>query len=273
MSGIKRVAAGPSAFANASADTQTRLHMYQLGGEAGVGLDADVSAFAQATADTRLDIPGDVHVWRFTTDRPAREIDHLQALLSDRERERAARFRFEEDRSRFIARRGLLRVVLGLHSKGDPARIAFELNAFGKPTLISGDSRDWQFSASHSSGIGLVAVTVGRAVGVDIERHRADVDCLGVAASFFASDEVEALRRADPPLRRAMFFTLWSCKEAWVKARGLGLSFPLDRCRVEVTDGAPRLLEDPEQPGEHTRWSLTPLDVDPECSGALVVAA
>ena len=275
MSGIRGVAAGLFAFAKPSADTQTRLVMHQVGGEAGVGVEAGVSALAEATADTqtRLDVPGDVHVWRFTTDRPACEMDQLHALLSDRERQRAERFRLEDDRSRFIARRGLLRIVLGRHSECDPARITCELNAFGKPTLTGGDSRDWQFSASHSDGIGLVAVTIGRAVGIDIERHRADVDCLGLAASFFASDEVEALRRADQPLRRTMFFTLWTCKEAWVKARGLGLSFPLDRCRVDVTEGAPRLLEDPEQPGEHTRWSLTPLDVGPECSAALVVAS
>ncbi len=213
---------------------------------------------------------GDAHVWRFATDRSNDEVDHLHALLSDGERRRAARFRFDDDCSRFIARRGLLRVVLARYAECDPAHIAFELNAFGKPTLINGGSLRLQFNASHSAGVALVAVTVDRAVGIDIERHRPDVDCLGVAASFFSPDEVETLRRTNEPLRRAMFFTLWTCKEAWVKARGMGLSFPLHRCPVEVGDGAPRLLEDPEQPDEHTRWSLTPLDVGPDFSAALV---
>ncbi len=226
----------------------------------------------EAGLQTRLDLPGDVHVWRFATDRPPDELDQLHALMSDVERRRAARFRFDGDRSRFIARRGLLRVVLARYGECDPARITLELNAFGKPTLAGGDSR-LQFNASHSDGVALVAVTVNRAVGIDIERHRADVDCLGVAASFFSPDEVETLRRADTPTRRSMFFTLWSCKEAWVKARGLGLSFPLDRCRVRVGEGEPRLLEDPGQPGEHARWSLTSLDVGPDFSAALVAAA
>ena len=214
---------------------------------------------------------GDVHVWRFSTDRSNDEVDELHASLSDGERRRAVRFRFDDDRSRFIARRGLLRVALARYAECDPARVVFELNAFGKPTLIHGGSLRLQFNASHSAGVGLVAVTVDRAVGIDVERHRPDVDCLGVAASFFSPDEVETLRRANEPVRRAMFFTLWSCKEAWVKARGVGLAFPLHRCRVEVGDGAPRLLEDPEQPGEHARWSLTLLDVGSDFSAALVV--
>ena len=227
----------------------------------------------EAGLRARLDLPGDVHVWRLTTDRLPDELDHLHALLSDGERRRAARFRFDDDRSRFITRRGLLRVVLAQYLECDPARIAFELNAFGKPTLTNRGRLRLQFNASHSAGVALVAVTVDRAVGIDLERHRADVDYLGVAASFFSRDEVETLRRADKPMRRSMFFTLWSCKEAWVKARGLGLSFPLHRCRVEVGEGEPRLLEDPEQPGEQARWSLTRLDVGPEFSAALVIAS
>jgi 4'-phosphopantetheinyl transferase len=216
---------------------------------------------------------GDVHVWRFTTDRPASEVDQLRAFLSDGERRRAARFRFDDDRSRFIARRGLLRIVLARYMECDAARIAFELNAFGKPTLTNRGPLRVQFNASHSDGVALVAVTVDRAVGIDLERHRADVDYLGVAASFFSRDEMETLRRADKPMRSSMFYTLWSCKEAWVKARGLGLSFPLQRCRVEVGEGEPRLLEDPEQPGELARWALTRLDVGPEFSAALVTAS
>jgi 4'-phosphopantetheinyl transferase len=213
---------------------------------------------------------GDLHVWRFPTDRSNDEVDQLHALLSEGERRRAARFRFDDDCSRFIARRGLLRVVLARYLESDPADVAFELNAFGKPTLTNGDSR-LQFNASHSDGVALVAVTVDRAVGIDIERHRLGIDYLGVADSFFSRDEVETLRRADAPTRRSMFFTLWSCKEAWVKARGLGLAFPLHRCRVAVGEGEPRLLEDPEQPGEHGRWSLTPLNVGPEFAAAVVV--
>jgi len=242
-----------------------------------VGAGREAGLKTRHSTDRYIDIArpafelGDLHVWRFATDRSNDDMDQLHALLSDGERRRAARFRFDDDYSRFIARRGLLRVVLARYAECDPARITFELNAFGKPTLINGGSLRLQFNASHSAGVALVAVTIDRAVGIDVERHRADVDCLGVAASFFSPDEVEALRRANEPLRRAMFFTLWSCKEAWVKARGMGLSFPLHRCRVEVGEGAPRLLEDPEQPDEHTRWSLTPLDVGPDFSAALVV--
>jgi len=257
-------------MAGVDAGRQTRLVAVEAG-----GLGAGLKTRPYTERYIELERPafelGDAHVWRFATDRSNDEVDQLHALLSDSERRRAARFRFDDDCSRFIARRGLLRVVLTRYRECDPARIAFELNAFGKPTLTNAGALRLQFNASHSDGVALVAVTVDRAVGIDIERHRADVDCLGVAASFFSPDEVETLRRANEPLRRAMFFTLWSCKEAWVKARGMGLSFPLCRCRVEVGDGAPRLLEDSEQPDEHTRWSLTPLDVGPGFSAALVV--
>ncbi len=252
-------------MAGVKAGRQPRL----VGVEAGRGADLGADRYIDI-ARPAFDL-GDVHVWRFKTDRSNDEVDELHTFLSDGERRRAARFRFDGDCSRFIVRRGLLRIVLARYAECDPARITFELNAFGKPTLTNGGALQLQFNASHSDGVALVGVTVDRAIGIDIERHRPDVDCLGVAASFFSPDEVATLRRANEPLRRAMFFTLWSCKEAWVKARGLGLSFPLHRCRVEVGEAVPRLLEDPEQPGEHVRWSLTPLDVGPDFSAALVV--
>ena len=217
--------------------------------------------------------PGDIHVWRFTTDRTLCEKEQLHALLSEDECQRAECFRFDRDRSRFISRRGLLRVLLAQYAECDPARVTLASTPYGKPTLAGTSSGRLQFNASHSDGVALLAVTVDRAVGIDIERHRLDVDCLGLADRFFSHDEVEELRRTDEPLRRAMFFTLWTCKEAWVKARGLGLSFPLRRCRVRVGDRAPQLVEDPEHARERARWWLTQLAAGPDYSAALVADA
>jgi 4'-phosphopantetheinyl transferase len=198
-------------------------------------------------------------------------MQQFHALMSEDERERAARFRIGRVRSRFINRRGLLRILLAQYAECDPSALRFTQNQWGKPTLTGGGTARLQFNASHSDGVALVAVTLDSAVGIDVERHRLDVDCLELADRFFSPDEADRLRRADEPLRRTLFFTLWCCKEAWVKARGLGLSFPLRRCRISVAEGVPQLCEDPEQWGESARWSLTQLTAGPEYSAALVV--
>src|SRR5262249_41142081 len=104
-----------------------------------------------------------------------------------------------------------------------------------------------------------------------VERHRPDIEFLALADRFFSPDEARVLGEATGSRRQDLFFTLWSCKEAFVKARGLGLSFPLNRCRVSVEQDTPRLLEDPEDPAEHHRWSLSMLPVRSGYSSAIVV--
>jgi 4'-phosphopantetheinyl transferase len=238
--------------------------------------------------------PGAVHLWRFALDRPADELARLAALLSDDERSRAERFTFPGLRERFVGARGVLRTILGRYLDMPPERIRFAYNNFGKPALLdepldggdmTGDQRrDDQltrdqspsrppgsaasgcgaagggvaFNLSHSGDLALLGIACGREIGVDIERHRPEVNCEQLAEHFFAPVEVAALRALAPGERRAAFFACWSRKEAYIKAVGRGLSTPLDGFAVSLAPTAPAaLLWARDAPHEIARWMLT----------------
>jgi len=194
----------------------------------------------------------------------------MRSVVSSEERDRAQRFRRPEHRTQFIVRRACLRHVLARYVTCPPQQLVFLENDFGKPSLAVAPGAGIQFNTSHSDGLGVVAVTAGRSVGIDVERQRASLDTTDIA-ELFAAHETRALSAVDEAGRRRLFFTLWSCKEAWLKARGVGLSAPLDSCRIGVAaDGSAHLLPDDHDPDEYRRWSLRVLDLADGYAAALV---
>jgi 4'-phosphopantetheinyl transferase len=179
-------------------------------------------------------------------------LEEARGLLDARERERAASFRFEEDRRRFVVRRATLRRLLGVRTGQAPETLAFEENAFGKPRLRSGPC----FSASHSGDRMMVAIADVE-VGCDIERIDPALDWQPLAESFFAPSERRQLTERDA------FFRCWARKEAFVKALGRGLSYPLDAFEVSV-GAEPALVS-----GGHG-WAMAAPDPGPGYAAALV---
>jgi 4'-phosphopantetheinyl transferase len=216
--------------------------------------------------------PDEVHVWRASLDQVQGQIAGLVDLLSPEEQERAKRFHFETDRQRCILARGLLRLLLG-HCLGRSAnQLQFEYNDFGKPILAGGLHPSVQFNLSHSGDIVLIALSRGRALGVDIERMRMDVAAKEIAARFFSADECRALATVAPAARCAAFFDCWTRKEAYLKARGDGLSLPLAQFDVSFLPGdQPRLLAARHDPAEVHRWTLHALDGGEGYKAALAV--
>ena len=210
----------------------------------------------------------EAHLWRLDLDAPGGE-ETAPDILSDEERARAARFHFERDRHRFIAGRAALRRVLATYLERAPANLAFTVGPHGKPAL---ENLGLEFNLSHSGGCGLLAVTRGRRVGVDVERVRADFAGEDIARRFFAPAEVEALAGFAPDQYATGFFRCWTRKEAYVKARGDGLSLALDRFEVPLDQGATRALASClDDPSECGRWSLREVVPAPGYLGALVV--
>lgn len=158
-------------------------------------------------------------MWRFPTD--GGPFGGASALVSVDEQERADRLRFEADRSAFLASRSGLRVILGRYLDTDPAALRFARDDRGKPSILAGG--DVTFSLSRSRPVAVVAVTRGRAIGVDVERIRPDVEIDAVARHVLSPAEAKALRATPEPSRLAAFFACWTRKEAMVKATGAGL--------------------------------------------------
>lgn len=171
--------------------------------------------------------PGMIHLWLLELDSTSSaSVDGLDGPLSPDERRRAQQFLSPIDRDRFIrARWGLRRVLAGYLGIG-ASDVGFELGAKGKPRLGLGLDHRIRFNVSHSSGLGLVAVSREHEVGVDIERIRFGLDVSAIASRVFSPEEIERLSRIAPDWRPAEFFRLWVRHEAAGKCRGVGLEEP-----------------------------------------------
>jgi 4'-phosphopantetheinyl transferase len=215
---------------------------------------------------------GEAHVWRASLDQPRDFFARLMHILSPEERARADRFHFEADRKRCVLARGLLRLLLG-HCLGRPAdRLQFRNSEFGKPSLARGLHPPMQFNLSHSGDRVLIALSHSRALGVDIERMRMDVATEEIAARFFSANECRDLATVPPNMRCAAFFACWTRKEAYLKARGDGLSLPLEQFDVTFLPGdEPRLIETRHDPADVHRWTLQALEGGCGYKAALVV--
>jgi 4'-phosphopantetheinyl transferase len=224
-------------------------------------------------ADLRL--PSDeVHVWRAPLDLDASSMAELQRTLATDELDRMARFYFQKDRDHFIVGRGLLRTILGRYLNTEPAALRFCYNFYGKPALATefGDGR-LRFNMSHAHGLALYAVTCDREIGVDVEYIRTDFACEEIAERFFSPYENAVLRALPADTKYMAFFTCWTRKEAYIKARGMGLSLALDQFDVALTPGEPAaVLNTREDPHEALRWSLQELIPGSGYVAALAVA-
>lgn len=214
----------------------------------------------------------EVHVWRSSLDIAPSGLSKLRQILAPDERERADRFRFEIDRRRSVVGRGYLRSLLGRILGSPPDKLEFEYDEFGKPCL-SAKHPALQFNLSHSGNLVLIAIAWGRAVGVDVERIRTDLELDEIAARFFSANECKLLASLVGPARYLAFFTCWTRKEAYLKARGIGLSSPLDQFDVSfLPHEEPRLLVTRNDPAEAKRWRLAALDPSSDYAAALAVA-
>ena len=215
----------------------------------------------------------EAHVWSASLDQLADTIAKLAPLLSQNECRRAERFHRPADRRRFIAGRGILRKILSTYLALAPDEVRFVYNEYGKPFISIDQNRGaLSFNLSHSNGNALYVVARSRRVGIDIEYMREDFATLEVAERFFSKDEFEALKAAPIDRRTEAFFNCWSRKESYIKAIGMGVSYPLDGFTVSLApDVAPALLKVDEDATEAARWNMYGLDAAEGYAAALIV--
>lgn len=215
---------------------------------------------------------GSVHLWQRRLYDSEDVIERLHALLSDDEREKAARYRVERPRTDFILTRGTLRRLLAAYLNKSPQEIAFQYTEYGKPSLRG--SSDLHFNVSHTEGMALMAFVRRREVGVDIEKVRAQSDVAKLAERFFSSHERQALRNLSGGELHAAFFRCWTRKEAYIKAKGEGLSLPLHQFDVAIDPDPPQaLLATRPDSSEAARWLIRNLPVISGYAAALAVSS
>jgi 4'-phosphopantetheinyl transferase len=217
---------------------------------------------------------GAVELVRVRLDAGRRATDELAQCLSDAERSRAGRFVFERDRRRFIVGRARLRHLLASRLETRAERVELDYGPRGKPRLAGRFAgSDLRFNLSHCGDVALYAFSRGREIGVDVEEVYELRDADAVAAGFFSPRENAAYLALDPREQPLAFFRCWTRKEAFIKALGDGLHFPLDAFDVSLAPGEPaRILRVGEVAGGACGWTLHDIDLGLEsCFAAAVV--
>lgn len=200
-----------------------------------------------------------IHLW-FADLNELRDT-HLLAeywsLLSAEELRQQTRFHFERDRHRYLVTHAMVRTVLSKYAEVAPREWQFSVNVYGKPSIAAQHTtaRGLEFNASHTDGLVVLGVAYERAIGVDVENVRTREVDVEIANRYFAPAEVAALRALPRERQQRQLFKYWTLKESYIKARGMGLSIPLDRFAFDLEDPAGiRLTTDPTLDDRPDRW-------------------
>ncbi|MCU0735566.1 MAG: 4'-phosphopantetheinyl transferase superfamily protein [Methylotetracoccus sp.] len=166
-------------------------------------------------------------------DDPLLDVVRLAGLLSAGERERAAGFRFERHRRRYVIGRAALRGVLGTLVDCDPAALPLLTESGGKPALRCGPA----FNVSHSEEHLVIGIAHEGRLGVDAEVKKSIPDAMELANGSFADDEIAVLETLSASERSEAFLKIWTRKESLLKALGTGLSMPLNQVSMQSGEG------------------------------------
>jgi 4'-phosphopantetheinyl transferase len=166
-----------------------------------------------------------------------------EAILSGAERARLAKVAVEEARTQYLAAHALLRNVLSVYQPGPPSEWEFTVNAYGRPQLCNGQTAaPLHFSLSHTRGLVVCAIGGTEEMGIDAEWIDRELNCQELAEAFFAPSEITALQACSGVEKTELFFSFWTLKEAYSKARGMGLSLPLKEFWFELDHGDPEII-------------------------------
>jgi len=217
--------------------------------------------------------PAQADVWVAFVDEAFDAVAHRPELdvMSRGEWDRLGRFVFEKDRRRYRVTRLLVRHVLSRYVPIPPREWTFAATDFGRPLITNDDAavQPIRFNISHSDKVVMLAVTRGLDVGIDVEDLDRDVP-LDAAPSFFAADEVRQLSAMPDASKPRRFLDFWTLKESYIKARGKGLSLPLDRFSFDLEhEGELRFAVDPRLHDVAQRWSFWTWQPSPGSVAAL----
>ena len=214
---------------------------------------------------------GSLHVWRIVLSQSGVVVRKLEGHLSVDEVQYADRYRRERDRTQYVVAHGVLRELLADYTEQTPRNISFGHTAKGKPFLIDdrGEQR-LRFNLSHSGEWAIIALALSTEVGIDIEQIDSDVSVKAVAERFFSCSELEVLQEVPLEQRTVAFFSAWTRKEAYLKARGEGIVERLRNISVAIdSEQIPIRLTDSMDPCAALRWRLYDLDITPGYAAAL----
>ena len=220
--------------------------------------------------------PAKVDLWFAFYDgiRDERLLADYMRLLTEEERAQQKRFYFEKDRHRHLVTRALVRTVLSKYAPVAAPDWMFSKNQYGRPEIANNDAvaRTISFNITHTHGLIILAVTREQAIGVDTENIRVRQPAIEIADRFFSAEEVTELHTIPAHGQHERFFHYWTLKESYIKARGMGLSIPLDRFGFHFPHAAQVGIKiDPQLNDDAARWRFWQLQPSADFLAALCV--
>jgi 4'-phosphopantetheinyl transferase len=216
------------------------------------------------TKDTPALQNSEIHVWRILVTDFIPQLNQYWQLLNTTEQQQAKKFIQIKHQNRFIIIHGILRRIISNYLNINPHNINFTNNEFGKPSLSFHESLN--FNISHSNDVALLAFTKNNTIGIDVEFNKKNIEIFEIANKFFTPEEANSINNLPIELQLEHFFTYWTCKEAFIKAIGKGLSYSLKNFNIDI-DNLKIHTEDPEY--KNSNWSLLKLDTFPNYSAAI----
>jgi 4'-phosphopantetheinyl transferase len=199
------------------------------------------------------------HVWYIQPDRvttPA-QLAACRALLSADEAQRQGRFLFAEDRHRYLVSHAMLRETLSRYWPIAPQRWTFSHGEHGKPEIANAGAPPIRFNLTHTRGLAACIISLETCCGIDAECLDARHNPLAVARRMFSAEENARLLQLTGRERLEFFYTCWTLREAYVKARGVGISFPTRRLRFRIAGPEPISVHFDEQLNDTAaRWQF-----------------
>jgi len=206
------------------------------------------------TFKIRLD---EIHLWSLLPDQINDSVlSSCESLLSEKEDDRRRRFRFKKDRRQYAISRALVRTVLSGYTGIDAHKLKFSENRYEKPEIVASEnSPPIRFNLSHTDGFILCGIALKDDIGVDVEcTEREGRNTDEIAERYFSPSENAYLRNTSKFIRKEKFFYLWTLKEAFIKAKGLGLSMPLDRFSFDLSNKKNIKISFPERNDDSKNW-------------------
>lgn len=202
---------------------------------------------------------GVAHVWLVWTDNclDADLIGRCEEVLSLDEKERYRRFSFDRDRRLYLASHATLRHLLSAYTGVAPEDLRFECNNYGRPELAANLGRaSLRFNLSHTRGLAAYVLTRRLDCGIDVESATGRWDTDAIVEVVLSSDERMRLSGLPEAERRLECLRHWTVKEAYVKARGMGMSLPMEKCSVTIRSGVSELELNRELRDDARDWQI-----------------
>lgn len=207
-----------------------------------------------------------VHIWYAFQDsiRDPESLDNYFNILSQYEQERQQKFVFEKDRHTYLISHALLRICLSQYADFSPDKWSFKENRYGKPEIdLSVGTTPLQFNLSHTDGLVIVAIALDSNIGIDVENVNRRGEMLDIAERYFSPDEVKSLFSLPVEQQRRRFFDCWTLKEAYIKARGMGLSIPLEQFSFQLEqDNAVRIIFNEKIEDDPNEWQFSQFELE-----------